>query len=77
MGLIDSLKRLFTTSKQVGAEKMGDLKEKAADTLEDAKTLGKNVADKLEDVAEDVAEKAQQAAVRQKNWVPKLWIKLK
>ncbi|HNX43132.1 MAG TPA: hypothetical protein PLJ84_03570 [Bacteroidales bacterium] len=52
MGLKDSLKKLFKTSKQVGAEKFEDLKEKTAD--------------KIDDVVENVAEKAQQATVKAK-----------
>ncbi len=54
MGFVDSLKKLFSTSKEVAAVKTTELKEKAADSVESAKEYSKDV---VEDVKAAAAPK--------------------
>ncbi len=68
MGFVDSLKRLFSTSKEKGAEKVADIMEKASGTIPDAKEVRRNVSGKLESVSEVVVEKAHEAVHKAKEF---------
>ncbi len=47
MGFVDSLKKLFSTSREVAAVKTTELKEKAADSVESAKEYSKDVVEEV------------------------------
>jgi len=48
MALLNSLKKLFGTSKDLGAAKIEELKDKAVPVVEEAKEQIKEVVDKVE-----------------------------
>jgi len=67
MALLDSLKKLFGTSKDLGAAKVEELKDKAAPVVENAKGYSKDVVDKVENAIDDVKESAQAFGEKVKN----------
>ena len=58
MALLNSLKKLFGTSKELGAVKIEELKDKAAPVVENAKGYSKDVVDKVENAIGGAKESA-------------------
>lgn len=67
MALLNSLKKLFGTSKDLGAAKVEELKDKTAPVVENAKEYSKDVIDKVEGAIDDVKESAQAFGEKVKN----------
>ncbi len=68
MGLKDSLKKLFGTSKEVSSAKASELKEKATQGVETAKEYTKEVSEKLEDVVGNVKTVARETTEKVKDF---------
>ena len=58
MALLDSLKKLFVTSKDLGAAKIEELKGKATPKVENTKEQARVVVDKIENATADIRESA-------------------
>lgn len=77
MGFINSLKKLFGTSKEAATVKSAEIKEKAADTYESAKEYTKTAADKLDDKLDDMVDDIKEAAITAKEKVKEFGENLK
>ncbi len=60
MALLNSLKKLFGTSKDLGAAKIEELKDKAVPVVGEAKEKAKDVVDKVESATVDIRESAKE-----------------
>jgi ElaB/YqjD/DUF883 family membrane-anchored ribosome-binding protein len=67
MGFIDSVKKLFGTTKEVSAVKADEIKGKASHGVETAKEYAKEAGVKIDEVAQDVKNKAKEAGEKVKD----------